>query len=293
MKPFAFIINLLLAIIMLASTQPTQANQDYEQVKARAWGSTAFSSDMDGYDGGYSHTNAGLALSYRWFTLSYASNSYSWHNVDQLPFGNGSADPWQNLNMLDFDANFKGQFNQQVGWFAGGNVYSGWENDLSNSFGVGGRAGLDFDLGHNWRLRVGGFLMYHPVGLEGFPMVGISWAQNGADGKGWSFGLGSPVSMLQYRFSPLLAVRLSARYQYGVFRLADDSPVVEQGYVVPKSIVSGLYAELTPFKNFSLIAGLEGNLWRELIIYDDDGNERDNYDVDGGLGLALRLHYGF
>jgi hypothetical protein len=135
--------------------------------------------------------------------------------------------------------------------------------------------------------------MYHPTGMDGFPIIGLSWQEDGAERQGWSFSLGAPSTVLQYRFSPLLALSLEAGYRYGVHRLADDSPVYSAGYVRHRNIVGGFYAHLAPLEGLKITAGLEGNFWRELELYDDDGDKFVTYDIDNGLGFLLRAGYVF
>ena len=282
-------ISLFLCFLMVAGAQA----RDDDGVRARAWGGTVLKADLDGHSGGYGVVNSGVSLGWRWFTLTYNNNHYSWNNVDRLPLGDKRSDPWDSLNNLDFDATFDGNFTGNLGWFAGANVYSGWEKDISDSFGAGGRLGISYKLGQNWRLRLGAFLLYHPIGVQGWPIVGLSWQPPGSEKQGLSFSIGSPATMVQYRFTPVVALRAGAHYQYGVYRLANDSAVYEQGYVMPRSVVAGLYVDVTPLQGLSLVAGVEGNLWRDIALYDDDGDKVEDWDVDSAMGFVLRLNYGF
>jgi hypothetical protein len=288
-----FLLSTVLMVFLLPIPRAASAQ---DEVQVRLLGGAIANASLDGYEGGYSFTRAGAALSWRWLTLSYTASRFSWDNAEALPFGNQRDVPWEYLHTLDLNAAFSGQTGVAgLNWFAGGNVYSSWEKEMSNSFGFGGRAGIVWDVAKNWRLRLGAFLMYHPTGLDGFPVMGLSWQEDGAEEKGWSFSLGAPSTNLQYRFSPLLAVSLGAGYHYGIHRLADDSPVVSAGYIRHRNIVGGIYSHLSPefLPGLKITLGLEGNFWRELELYDDDGDKFASYDVGNGLGFILSAAYGF
>jgi hypothetical protein len=289
-------LNLLVFIIALSIFPNLAAPAEPEAARARIWGDAIMNADVG--DGGYSVNQAGASLRWRMFSLSYTRSHYSWSNPGRLPFNNSNRDPWDTLQSLNFDVNFDGDFKllsegRQLRWFAGGNIYSSWESDLSNSFGLGGRLGLAYSLNSNWSFRLGGFLRYHPTGVDGFPLLGLSWQQDGAERQGWSLALGSPSTMVQYRFNPWLALSLGASYHYGVHRLADDSPVYSAGYVRSRHLVAGIYANVTPVERLNLSLGLEGNFWRELRLYNDDGDDLDSYEVDNALGLVFSFSYGF
>jgi hypothetical protein len=147
----------------------------------------------------------------------------------------------------------------------------------------------------NLTLRLGAFVMYHPTGWDGFPIIGLSWRENPAQEQGWSFSLGAPATALQYRFSPLLAVSLGAGYHYGIHRLADDSQVARAGYIRHRDIVGGIYSHFSPqsVPGLEITLGLEGSFWRELELYNDDGDKFASYDVGNGLGFVLSAAYGF
>jgi hypothetical protein len=285
-----FLLNLVLAASLLLGAGPAQADP-----KLTLLGSAIANSSLDGYDGGYSFTRAGAALNWRWLTLSYTASHFSWDKPESLPFGNQRDVPWDYLHTLDLNAAFSGPLSAGLDWFAGGNIYSSWEKELSNSFGFGGRAGIVWEAAKNWKLRLGAFLMYHPTGLDGFPLIGLSWQEDGAEEQGWSFSLGSPATSLQYRFSPLLALSVGASYHYGIHRLADDSPVYSAGYMRHRNIVGGIYSHLTPpsLPGLKISLGLEGNFWRELELYNDNGDKFASYDVGNGLGFILSAAYGF
>jgi hypothetical protein len=281
---------------MTPAVFPSQAGAAPEAAAARVWGGAVMDADVGG--GGYRVSQTGAVLHWRALTLGYKRSHYSWSRLERLPFGDRRREPWNNLQSLDLDLNFDGDLNllsqsKQLRWFAGGNVYSSWERQISNSFGLGGRCGVIYSPGPNWSFRLGVFLLHHPTGFDGFPLLGLSWRQDGAEQQGWSLTLGSPATMVQYRFNSWLALSLGARYHYGVHRLADDSPVYGAGYVRSRNFAAGIYANFTPLERLNLTVGLEGNFWRELRLYDDGGGELDNYDVDNAPGLVFSLGYLF
>ena len=246
-----------------------------------------------GHSGGeYSRTRTSVSAGYKWFTLSYLRSDYDWNQTNKVALGRDKGNkPWDHLHRLALDAKFDGWLTDNLGWFAGGTLVSGFETELSDSFSLIGRGGFSFALNPELNLRLGAIGALSPVHPMLIPLVELDW-RHPAD-FGFSGNLGLPESSLRYRFNPMLAARASAYWSRTLHRLSDDSSVARKGYLEESGITTGAYLDFTFIESLNLTLGAELETWRELRIYNDDGDKLTKTDVDPSLGAVLRVGYSF
>jgi hypothetical protein len=232
------------------------------------------------------------SFSYSGFDLEYGLSSYRWDKVDQLPFGNGSDDPWDSLHEISFSADKTWQANEQWSYFVKGGVSSSFEKEMEDSFEYEVTGAAIYALSPVWQFGLGARLSYDAVDeVEIMPVGGIYWNQSAE--TGWSACLGVPDTNLKYQFSPRFSSELSFSVDEGLYRLADDSTVEKKGYLENSGMALGLSFDVALSENSLFSIGTEYNFAREFTIYDKDGNEKNNYDVDGALGWFVEFAYEF
>lgn len=276
-------------LLMLAAASGAAA-QGPDSVRFSANTSAVARGDVDDRNGKYSVTHTNVTASYRWFTLSYRYSHYEWSHPGRLPFGNGS-DPWESFQRIALDGRTSDYITEDLEWFGGATVVSAFEDEMSRSFSLIGRAGLRYAFTPDFRVSAGaaGILSYaHPMAL---PLVGLEWRDE-AD-YGFSGVLGYPGTALRYRFNDLLRVRAVNTWSRDVTRLANDSDVRRKGYVEESAYTAGAYLDVTPLAGLVATVGVEYIYDRRMSIYNKSGHRKGKYDVDDAFGGVFSLGYSF
>lgn len=279
---------LLLALLWLF---PSPARTEGGGPRFHFSGQTFSKADVDG-GGTYSRTQTRASVGYQWLTLAYTRSDYDWSHTKKAFLGKSrGGTPWDRLQRVAVDASFRGEWTDSVGWFAGGTLVSGFEEQLSDSFSIVGRGGLSWMVNFDLTLRIGAIGSAAPVHSLLIPLIEIDW-RDPAD-YGFSAHLGVPASSLSYRFNDLLAARAAVSWNRELYRLADDSSVARKGYVEDSGFTTGAYLDLTPLGGLTVTVGAELLANRSLRIYDHNGDRLSKTDVDNALGAVFRVGYNF
>ena len=288
----AIVFPALLWLFLLVPHQAlAESKPEKKDWKVSVQGHGAARAGFENDKGEVSVVGAESSASYKYFTLKYALQSFSWGDKDHLPFGNGRDDPWDELHAVGLDANYLGTVNKNWGYLVGAGIASMFEEETDGSMGGNVRGGLRYTFSKNWRVSLGAVLSHHKIKTQVRPLAGMDW-NRGAE-TGLSVSIGVPRTEVRYRHSARLAVRTALSMDSGMYRLANDSMVQEKGYVETNGFVAGLYLDAEPFENFTLTLGPQYLFGRGFTIYDKHGDKKNAYDVDGALGGVLRLEYKF
>ncbi len=247
--------------------------------------------DVDDGEGSMAVTGTRASLGTSWGGLDYAVARYHWDDASRLPLGNGNDDPWDTLHSLRLDLRHRAMVNDDWGYFVGGGVSAGWEEEMDDAGALHLRAGLLRVLRPGLTLSLGLGGAVHKTGLRAMPLAALAWGAE--EEPGFSAVVGLPETWLRYRFDAAWLVRLGARMEGGLYRLADDSPVVSSGYVRQSGVAAAFVADWSPLENLTLSFGPEWHFARELTLYNEDGDEQDSYDGDAAPGFGLGLRYAF
>ena len=130
------------------------------------------------------------------------------------------------------------------------------------------------------------------------PLAGVVYSPagegpGGPQAQGLRVALGFPESAVSYRFNPMLALRLSAALDAGIYQLADDSPASPDGYLEKWGFGTGLFLDVSPVRNLTVSVGGQYLFGRELNLYEDDGDEIDSYDVDPAAAAVVKVKMTF
>ena len=246
--------------------------------------------DVDDRNGKYSVTKTNITASWRWFTLSYTHSDYDWKHPNRLPFGNGD-DPWDTFHKLMFDAKTDDAITENLSWFGGATLVSGFEDEMTDSFSLIGRGGLRYNFSSDLGVSAGAVGMLSPVHSMILPLVGVHWRHE--NDLGFSANVGYPLTTVRYRFSDLLRLRAVNYWSRDVVRLANDSNVRRKGYVEECGYTAGAYLDIMPLPGLTATVGAEYMYDRDMRIYNKSGHIKGKYDVEDAFGGVLRLNYKF
>lgn len=204
-----------------------------------------------------------------------------------------NGDPWDSLNRIFLDLRDEGQFNAQLGYFAGLGYAMGFEEDihLSENYSLMPRAGLSWNFGDGIKAFFGAAANLNEADNKFLPVLGVQFGKD-AD-LGWSGSVAYPATRVLYRPSETLAfegVFLTVKETY---QLADDSKVASEGFVMEESYGVSAGIIYTPVKMLNIRAGVQSFFDREYTLYDRDGDEFASYDTDPSLGGYVTVGLAF
>lgn len=282
----SFLLTLTMMLVFAVGAQAEDAPVRFD-IFTQGYGKA----EVDNRGGEFSVVNTNIMAGYKWFTFNYSRSEYDWEHSSALPFGKKQGEPWKTLHNLAFDAKTGGQLTDTVGWFAGGTLTSGFESEIANSFSLGGRGGLTWEVNEDFRIRAGGIGLLSPAHAMLLPLIGLDW-RNELD-AGFSATIGAPLTALRYRLNPVVSTRLSSYWSRSLYRLANDSSVSKEGYLEDSGLTTGAYVDITPLDGLKLTVGAEVLSERYIRLFDDNGDRLSKYRVDSSLGGVLRLKYSF
>ncbi len=254
------------------------------------WASDAAVKDSGGEVSSYT---AGAKLSIGGFYLSAARSTFLWTDAGKLPMGTGGQEPWQHLNLVRLGFKYERGRKRRLGWFAGGEVHSGWEDDLDGeSVGAYAYLGANYTFGNKVLVRLGALGVYHKAESLLLPVVGVRWNMDAR--RGLMGDVGFPRTTVAWRFNPTWALRLDGMfYDSDYYRLADNSPLEGKGFLERRQMNADLGMEFRPVTDLVVFGGVRYLFAREYKVWNQDGENQRSYDVDPSWGLVFRLDWRF
>ena len=243
--------------------------------------------------GEYNVNRSQASVSFYIFKLSMEDRHYDWdqERLGELPFGNGQDRPWKHLHRLELSAAKELAIGQHWSLFLEAGALAAYEEDFN---GLGGRlrtwGGYSFSPGV--RLRLGGQVQMMQDG-PGVLIPELALDLNKDQALGFSASLGVPDAHLQYAFCPWAALRLAGWLDWEVYQLGESSTVRQEGFLETQRYMSGLFLDLRPLEGLRASLGLVRSWGGEMTTYDKDGDNDEDYDLEGAWGGALTLSYQF
>lgn len=287
-------IILTLLITCCASTAFADIASLFTPVTVRATGNYISSADYKDSDASSSVISGGIRLNAGGLSMSYEGKNYSWNKVNQLEFGNGQDNPWDALHRLTLGYALNGAINKS--WFYGAGITgtSAFEEEMSDSFGGAVRGHIGYIFNENWSAIIGARVFINSIRASAMPFIGITYAGYDQDGAGFFLNLGAPSTEAGYAFSNYSKLRFHFSVDGKTYRLKDNSPVANAGYVELNSMVAGVYYDWKPFKGFSVSLGPEYYFSREMKTFDRHGDRfGGTIKQDAAFGGLLSLRYKF
>ncbi len=248
--------------------------------------------DVAGNTGSLAVFGGQADLEFGWLRADYIYRQYEWSGVDRLPFGDGASDPWEELHKAAVGISHDDMWSETWGYFFAAEVSTAFEEEMDDSFGARGWGGFIYRMpGWNLGFRLGALYDWNEVKSTVLPILGIAWKNPGV--KGFSAMVGIPLTAVTYRFSAQWAVQAGMAFDSDTFRLADDSPVSPEGYLETQDIGGEIALLYTLSETLRLRVAGGGFFDRSLTIYDPDGNNGEEYDIDPGAFGRVALSVAF
>ena len=111
-----------------------------------------------------------------------------------------------------------------------------------------------------------------------------------------SFNLGLPSTDATWHFSDRSRLALALNYtspDCGVYRLADNSPVRDKGYVEISGSNVSLSFDTRLGNDLALSVGVSQSIAREFTFHDANGGNEQTHEVQNQPGLQLSLSQSF
>ncbi len=237
---------------------------------------------------------AGFRAQYWIFSLAYNVDDYTWENKEGLPFGNGRDAPWNTLHRFNLGANLGGDISENWTWFGGIFGTSSFEKELEDSFGGGARLGVAYHMTDRWDFSFGVAAFINSIRTRVYPLVG-GFNYDGTDesGQGVFAHIGYPNSELGYAFADNLKLRAGVETNNKFYRLADDSTVLEKGFVEISGWQALLRLDYIPIENLTLSAGPTFHFDRRVKTFRNDGDRVVDEKLGNALGGMVEARYKF
>ncbi len=248
--------------------------------------------DVSGDTGSFAVFGGQADLEFGWLTADYIYRGYEWRDVDRLPFGDGASDPWEALHKAAAGISHDDMGSEKWGYFFAAEVSTAFEEEMDDSFGARGWGGFIYRMpAWNLGFRMGALYDWNEVKSSVLPIIGIAWNNPGV--QGFSAMVGIPLTAVTYRFSERWAIQAGMAFDSDTFRLADDSPVSPEGYLETRDIGGEIALLYTLSETLRLRVAGGGFFDRSLTIYDPDGNNGEEYDIDPGAFGRVALSVAF
>ncbi|MEE8398085.1 MAG: hypothetical protein V3S89_03705 [Desulfobacterales bacterium] len=245
---------------------------------------------LSGNMGRYAFSRFQTTATYRYFTLGYTRRIFQWDNVGFLPFGNGRDDPFTGINTVSLKLKKKGPIAGRWRYYARGQISSSFEKKPgSPSLDV--LAAMGYDFSSRFKVRVGAALLFHDVRTIVVPLAALKFWGGGksADKPLFTISVGLPETTISYHHSPRWEFCGSLLADSTVADLANDSPVIANGFVETRDIVMSLLVRFSPTPSLTLAAGLGYDTLRRIKFYTPEGQKITDYEVKGALSGRLLL----
>ncbi len=220
---------------------------------------------------------------------------FTWSHPEGFVEDTGGRNPWDTLNEIILGIKHGGRLSERMMYEVTAGVATGFEDQMADSFAAFVGAYGIYGFNETWAVMLGAFYSRHQVietAFDFIPIIGVSFNAQATDGL--SFTLGLPSTDVTWHFNETTRLTLDlSSLEGGVFRLADDSPVREAGYVELVSATASLRLETQIRGGLELGLGVGHAFDREMTLYDhDDGNER-SYETEKKPGFLVSLSQSF
>ena len=248
-------------------------------------------SNIEGYDGSVSLVKNKFSINNKILGLSYTNSSFSWSNIDSLPFGNPATTPIKQIHAFKVNVNLPYKINEK--WFLLNSVSlkSTFEKETNDSYGVGVFSFASYKLNDNHTFQLGAFMNYHPTETLALPILSYSYRARKSDGL--QVVLGFPRTYIGYYYNKNTLLRLGVVYSQSLVRLSNKSTIELSGYIETKDYMSNVGIAYEFNDSFMFNLDILYSIKRDFIIYNQNSSELNKHSIDPTLGLSAKLSYRF
>lgn len=252
-------------------------------------------SSMENQEAAYTLGCSALELGAGPVSASFKWLGFSWDRPGEYGVDTNGRDPWGSLYEVAVGATHGGLISEHLSYALMLGAASSHEKETDDSFSFNGGGYGMYAINPKWRITAGALYSKHQrveSDFEIIPVLSVSW--NTKPTSGPSFTIGLPTTELTWNFSQTTSLTLdTSGFESGIYRLADNSPVREKGYVEFSGTTCTLRIETLLANRISLSAGLSQALSRKHKLYDHQGKNEIRYEVEKTPGCFLSLSMPF
>lgn len=282
--------------VFLSTTAQAQNNGEriLPPLKLRLNGDFVSEASFKDDKGDMGRYSAGFRAQMSFLNFSYSMDNFTWKDKDKLPFGNGHDAPWKTLHRLRLGANYGGSLSKNWTWSGGIFGTASYEKEMEDAFGGGARLGVGYQISKRWDVGFGVALFANSISTRVLPyLAGFKYNGKNDQGQGWFLHLGFPGSEVGYAFSDNFALRAGVDTDSKFYRLANDSDVLEKGYVQLEGWQALFRVDYSPIRHLEITAGPTLHFNRNVTTYRHDGDKVTDEDLGNALGGMLQIRYKF
>lgn len=247
--------------------------------------------DLDKSSASFSTVGINVEGTFKDFSIVYESEIYNWDDKNKIQFVDKMGKkPWTALQKLGFGYDGRYGINDSSVLAYSVQVSSQFENAITgDSVTVTGFGGYNYSFSPSWNATLGVAAGYNPLGWTVLPVAGVQFLCDK-----WDISIGFPTTYVGYSITDELAVRADVGFEGGVYRLAKDSHVSEEGYVKKNEAKASLLVDWVPCENLKLTAGPQFIFARTMKFYNKNHNRvYRSEDPDSTWGVAASLTFSF
>lgn len=241
--------------------------------------------------GGFSDQFHNVQIQNLFGYVGYTQWDLDWHNVDQLPFGNGLDQPINHLHKLSFGGKLFKSLNENTRWINVVGATSAYETEMNDSYSVNLRSFLLYQYHADVSFLVGAMYNYHPVRSRLYPIAGLTYRAKAK--KGLSAVIGFPRLFVAYGLTDRWKVSTGVSYRQFMAKLADDSIIEQQGYVELQSWKGDVMLSYQPDAHWRVDAFGHYSADYRFAFYNRQGSRQEQYQVEPSWGGGVKVRYQF
>jgi len=225
------------------------------------------------------------------FGYSYTRWNFSWKDMQNSDFSQGNPQPLEHLH--NHSLTMKLPHVTDDGRMLMGMVMlnSVYEKESSDSYGatVLGYSTLKTD-GEGMG-TLGFIVFYHPVRTLIYPMGSYAYRMRAKEG--WKASIGFPMTYVGYQVSDSLMWMATMSFNAATTRLRDDSTIAPEGYLSLTDYLGGFGFRYFMGDDLTVNATLTSTLYRNVQVFDHDGERTGRYTLNPSYGAQIGLQYRF
>lgn len=243
--------------------------------------------NINNSDGSVQITKNRLQLNNSLIRVGYTNWKFDWDNVSSLPFGNNVSQPIEHMHSIDLALTKSYRISEK--WFSLNSIFanSTFEDNMSDSFAFGASSFASYSINDDHSIGLGLFGKYHPVSSTVLPIASYSYRANSKDGL--QVMLGFPQTHVGYHVNPDTLLRLGFTFSNSLIRLSDSSTIEKKGYSEFQDYMTNIGISYDINKKIKLMTDVLYTLKRDYTIYNKDGEELSNYEIDPTTGIMFKI----
>jgi len=220
-------------------------------------------------------------------SFSYTNWQFDWNNVADLPFGDKINQPIEKMHSLSLGITKPYRINKR--WFSlsSASLNATFEDTLSDSYNLGLFSFASYAINADHSLQMGFFGTYHPVKTLALPIMSYSYRARSRDGI--QVILGFPRTHVGYHINQNTLIRFGATASNSLIRLSDTSTIEQEGYSKFEDYMVNLGVSYDYSQKIKLTGDLLYTVQRDFTIYNKDGDEMSNYEMEPAKGVMLKV----